>query len=76
MKKILINILTLAILYIVIFVVIDALANELHPLYEYAWKGTLFSAIVILVSYLNEHGWNSWEKVFGIFKKRNERDKK
>lgn len=60
--------------YTVIYLLMDFVFQNRHSVREYVAQAVVFGVIFGLFSYLDDKGWNSWEKIGNLFKCKKEDD--
>ena len=67
------RIIVLAILYVAISFGLDAISESPSvPLFNYLWKGLIFSILFVGFEYLDKKGWGTWNGLASKFKKNRE----
>jgi hypothetical protein len=61
--------------YFIIFGGLDAIFREIKPLEEYAITALFGTVFVLVLCYFDDKGWNSWKKIGGLFRKKNNEQK-
>lgn len=70
MKKYIIKVLFFSVAYMAFSALLDIIFHELKPMTDYLVQGILFAVLVVVLKYLDDKGWNSWEKIGHLFKKQ------
>lgn len=70
MKKYILKVLLFSVAYMVFSALLDIIFHELKPMTDYLVQGILFAVLVVVLKYLDDKGWNSWEKIGHLFKKQ------
>ena len=70
MKKYILKVLFFSVAYMVFSALLDITFHELKPMTDYLVQGILFAVLVVVLKYLDDKGWNSWEKIGHLFKKQ------
>lgn len=69
MKKYILKVLFFSVAYMVFSAFLDIIFHELKPMTDYLVQGILFAVLVVVLKYLDDKGWNSWERIGNLFKK-------
>ncbi len=59
-----------AVLPAITLTVIDFLIDRNHTLADYAIKAIIIIMVLGLAAYLDDKGWNSWERVISLVKRK------
>ena len=59
-----------AIVFTIIYFLIDIVIGKKHPFLDYAIQTTIFIVVFGLGTYLDDKGWNSWKKIGSLFKRK------
>lgn len=70
MKKYILKVLFFSVAYMVFSALLDIIFHGLKPMTDYLVQGVLFAFLVVVLKYLDDKGWNSWEKIGHLFKKQ------
>ncbi len=70
MKKYILKVLFFSVAYMVFSALLDIIFHELKPMTDYLVQGVLFAILVVVLKYLDDKGWNSWERIGNLFKKQ------
>lgn len=70
MKKYFLKAIVLAIVFTVIYFLINMVTGKDYPFSDYAIQAIIFMVVFGLGTYLDDRGWNSWKKVISFFKRK------
>ena len=75
MRKYIRRALILFVGYLIVFGGLDAIFREIKPLEEYAMNSLFGTVFVLALCYFDDKGWNSWKRIGGLFRKKNNEQK-
>jgi hypothetical protein len=67
MKRYFLKAIVPAIVFTVIYFLIDIVIGKNHPFIDYAIQTIIFIVVIGLGIYLDDKGWNSWKKIGNLF---------
>jgi len=70
MKKYFLKAIVPAIVFTVIYFLINMVIGKDYPFSDYATQAIIFMVVFGLGTYLDDRGWNSWKKVISLFKRK------
>ncbi len=70
MKNYIIRAIVSAVAFTVVYVILDIIFGHVNSFRDYAVQAVIFGVLFGLFSYLDDKGWNSWEKIGDLFKKK------
>ena len=70
MKRYFLKAIVPAIVFTVIYFLIDIAIGKNRPFLDYAMQAIIFIVVFGLGTYLDDKGWNSWKKIGSLFKRK------
>ena len=70
MKRYFLKAIVPAVVFTVIYFLIDIAIGKNRPFLDYAMQAIIFIVVFGLGTYLDDKGWNSWEKIGSLFKRK------
>ena len=70
MKRYFLKAIVPAIVFTVIYFLIDIAIEKNRPFLDYAMQAIIFIVVFGLGTYLDDKGWNSWKKIGSLFKRK------
>ena len=70
MKKNIVGAIVATVTFVIIYLLLDLIFGDTHSFREYAVQAVIFCFVWCLGRFLDERGWNSWNRIGDLFKRK------